>query len=196
MNTALKEWAIAVDALAEGKTILLLRKGGIREQGGSFTLLHPQFWLYPTFEHQKPHLLKPAYVDRVQPVASGWHPATVAIQAWAEVTHAYSISEATAIEALLPFHIWTDAFVTERLKWKPRSPLSVLLLRVYRLGQAVQIPYRTEYGGCKSWIELPDLAATMTSPAVAEMEYQQQVVAIQTALAACDVDLTASQVIA
>ena len=30
LSHALKEWAIVVDALAAGKTIMLLRKGGIR----------------------------------------------------------------------------------------------------------------------------------------------------------------------
>jgi len=39
LNTthALKEWAVAVDALEQGKTIMLLRKGGIHEQGGRFS---------------------------------------------------------------------------------------------------------------------------------------------------------------
>lgn len=192
MNTALKEWAIAVDALTQGDMILLLRKGGIREQGGSFTLVQPQFYLYSTFEHQKPHWLKPAYANRVQPVASGWHPETAEIQAWAEVTHAYSVSEAAAIEALFPFHIWTEAFVTERLKWKPRSPISVLLLRVHRFAQPVQIPYSAEYGGCKSWIELPDLAATAASAVLSDIDYQQQVAAIQSVLEKSNIDLTAS----
>lgn len=182
VNTALKEWAIAVEALVQGEMILLLRKGGIRDQGGSFTLVQPQFWLYPTFEHQKPHLLKSAYADRVQAVESGWHPETVEIQAWAEVTHDYQVSEAGAIAALLPFHIWTESFVTDRLKWKPKSPLSVLLLRVHRLIQPIQIPYRTEYGGCKSWIELPIFADTPSQPVLSEAAFQQQVTAIQSAI--------------
>ncbi len=182
MNTALKEWAIAVEALVQGEMILLLRKGGIREQAGGFTLVQPRFWLYPTFEHQKPHLLKTTYADRVQSVASGWHPEMVEIQAWVEVTHAYQVSEAAAIEALLPFHIWTETFVTDRLKWQPRSPVSLLLLRVYQLEQPVQIPYSAEYGGCKSWIELPDLDANAARPVFAEADYQRQVEQIQAAL--------------
>jgi len=51
---ALKEWA-AVDALEQGKTImLLLRKGGIHEQGGRFKVAQNQILLYPTHEHQQP----------------------------------------------------------------------------------------------------------------------------------------------
>jgi len=49
LNTthALKEWAVAVDALEQGKTIMLLRKGGIHEQGGRFKVAHNQILLYP-----------------------------------------------------------------------------------------------------------------------------------------------------
>jgi hypothetical protein len=178
LTSALKEWAVAVDALTAGKTIVLLRKGGIREAGGAFAIAHPQVWLYPTYEHQKPQLLKPDYAHQVQPVASGWHPETVAIPAWADITHQFEVTEAEAA-ALLPFHIWNSAFVAERLKWKPRSPLSVLLLRVYALPQPQSIPYRTEYGGCKSWIELQaDFSPDQAQPVLTDAEYRQQVEAI------------------
>lgn len=181
VTTALKEWAVAVHALAQGETILLLRKGGIQES--AFSVVQTQFWLYPTYEHQKPHLLKPAYANQVTPVASGWHPEAIDILAWAEITHAFQVSEANLIEALFPFHIWTEAFVTERLKWKPRASVSVLLLRVYRLPQPQSLLYRPEYGGCKSWIELETcLSSNASLPALSEEDYQQQVQALTTAL--------------
>jgi hypothetical protein len=183
LTAALKEWAVAVDALTQGETILLLRKGGIREQGGSFQVAHSPVWLYPTYEHQKPHLLKPEYADRVTPVESGWHPETITIQAWAEITHTFQVSEATTVESLLPCHIWNQQFAIERLKWKPKTPIALLLLRVYRLPQAQVIPYREEYGGCKSWIDLqvegfPDRAV----PVLTDEDYQRQVQVIQAKL--------------
>lgn len=179
--TALKEWAVAVDALTAGETILLLRKGGIHEQG--FAIAQPQFWLYPTYEHQKSGLLKPSYADRVVAVDSGWHPETIEIRSWAEVTHSFQVSEADRIEALMPFHIWTEAFVTERLKWKPRTPVSVLLLRVYRLIQPQPLPFRPEYGGCKSWIDLQtSLSAAAALPVFNQDFYLQQVQAIEAVL--------------
>ena len=56
---ALKEWACVVRALGEGKQILLLRKGGIAEKGGEFRMEEPDFFLFPTFEHQDKTKLKP-----------------------------------------------------------------------------------------------------------------------------------------
>lgn len=187
LTAALKEWAVAVNALTQGQTIVLLRKGGIREQGGAFAIEHSQVWLYPTYEHQKPHLLKPEYASQVTAVESGWHPEQVEIQSWAMITHVFQISEAAAIEALLPLHVWNLRFVEERLKWRPKLPLSVLLLRVYRLPQAQIIPYVPSYGGCKSWIEVEaSLSAIESQPVLSEAEYLSQVEQIRTALGVKD----------
>lgn len=183
LTLAFKEWAIAVDALAQAQTILLLRKGGIREQGGTFQIPQRQLWLYPTYEHQKPQLLKPEYAALVNPVASGWHPVSVEIRAWAEITHTFQVSEPAAVEALLPFHIWNSAFVAERLKWKPKTPLTALLLRVYRLAQPRSIPYLSAYGGCKSWINLQaELPTAPAAPVLAEADYLRRVGEIESSV--------------
>lgn len=186
LTHALKEWAVAVDALADGKTIMLLRKGGIREASGRFRIEQQQVWLYPTVEHQKPELLKPEYATRVAPVPSGWHPQQVTIQAWADITHVFQVNGAKAIAAVSPFHVWNDRFVSDRLKWKPAQPLYVLLLRVYRLDHPHDIPHRSEYGGCRSWIELTNdweaIATTPFSPCLTDAVYDKQVATIRSVL--------------
>ena len=181
-TSALKEWAIATQALAQGETILLLRKGGIREK--EFAISQRQFWLYPTYEHQQPLLLKPQYGAQVQPVASGWHPEDVEIQAWAELTHYWQTSAAKSIEALLPFHIWNTQFIVDRLQWQPQRPISILLLRVHRLPQPQKIIFRSEYRGCKSWIELQaEIPTSDSRPVLSEKEYLNRVQNIQGAIA-------------
>ena len=53
-QVALKEWAVTVRALAQGQQILLLRKGGIHEEGKDFRVIHPEFLLYqPTSTNGK-----------------------------------------------------------------------------------------------------------------------------------------------
>lgn len=174
LDHALKEWAIAVDALSAGKTIVLLRKGGIREQG--FKVKQPLVWLYPTYEHQKPNLLKPEYASEVVPVESGWHPQTIVIKSCAEITAVLPIDNKDQIEALQPYHIWNQKMIGDRLKWKPKTPLMVLLLRVYCLPTPQTIPYNDTYGGCKSWIELIEPMATdRLTPAISTEEYEAQV---------------------
>lgn len=156
---AFKEWQVAVAALERGETIILLRKGGLRESGGKFTIAHDRVLLYPTYEHQRSHLVKPQYAAAIDPVASGWHPETVRIGAWATITDVFQVSDAERVAALLPFHVWNEAFVAERLKWKAAQPIDVLLLRVYRLSQPQVIPYEAAYGGCKSWLDLTQAIA-------------------------------------
>ena len=189
MAPALKEWAVAVEALIQGSTVLLLRKGGIREQGGGFVVEQSQVLLYPTYEHQQPALLKPTYAQQVTPVASGWHPPSVQLRAWADITHVFQITQAEALATLLPLHIWNQQFAAERWRWKPRQPLYGLALRVHLLTPPQEIPYRSEYGGCKSWIGVPLAEFTGESrscfepaPVLTDLEYSQRVTQIQQAL--------------
>ena len=180
LKHALKEWAIAVDALSAGETIVLLRKGGIRE--ASFQIKYPSVWLYPTYEHQKPHLLKPEYASRVVPVESGWHPDTVTIKSRAEITEVLPISQNHQIAALQPYHIWNEEMISDRLNWKPRQPVMVLLLRVYRLERPKTIPYDDAYGGCKSWIDLKSSIDAESTPVIDDRSYAQQVREIKSCL--------------
>ncbi len=173
LNHALKEWAIAVDTLAAGKTIMLLRKGGIREVG--FQLKHQSVWLYPTYEHQKSHLLKPEYASKVVSVESGWHPKKVTITCCAEITDVLATRDRHQIAALQPYHIWNRGMISDRLNWKPQQPLIVLLLKVFRLTQPQIIPYNDAYGGCKSWIDLVESISTeRLIPVMEDSEYSQK----------------------
>jgi hypothetical protein len=174
LNHALKEWAIAVEALTRGKTIVLLRKGGIGE--ANFQVQHRHVSLYPTYEHQKPQLLKPEYAAQVTPVESGWHPDTVTIQSCAEITDVLPVSKPEQIEALHPYHIWQEQMISDRLQWQPQRPLIVLLLRVYRLETPQTVPYEDSYGGCKSWINLIEpIPAYPVHPVMSDTEYIAQV---------------------
>jgi hypothetical protein len=178
LKHALKEWAIAVEALTTGKTIVLLRKGGIHEAG--FQVKHDFVWLYPTYEHQKPHLLKPEYASTVEPVESGWHPETVTIKSCAEITDVLAISDRHHIEALHPYHIWNEQMIGDRLQWKPQKPLSVLLLKVYHLPQPQVIPYDNAYAGCKSWIDLiQPISTDQLIPVMENEQYNQKIAQIK-----------------
>ena len=175
---ALKEWAIAVSALQQGQTIMLLRKGGIRE-GKQFQIKHHKVWLYPTYEHQKPQLLKPKYSGLVTEVTSGWHPVTVNIQSYGEITHTFTVNNLETLEQLEPYHVWNRQMVSDRFNWKPQKPIQILLIRVFNLPQPVPIPYHQSYGGCKSWIDLQKAISIQNSqPALEDNIYQQQVTKI------------------
>ena len=177
---ALKEWSVAVHALEVGKTIMLLRKGGIHEQNGRFQVAHERVLLYPTYEHQQAFMLKSEYGNLVCPVTSGWHPETVRIGSWAEITDILPVADESVVHDLLPFHIWNEHFISDRLKWKPRQPLYILLLRVYQLPEVQEIPYLSQYGGCKSWIDLEEsIRVENSKPVLADASYTELVETIR-----------------
>lgn len=179
IKTALKEWSVAVDALAAGDTIVLLRKGGIKERKGRFVAQAERAVLFPTFEHQKPDLLKPKYREGVVPVSSSWHPETIELKAWAEVSDIFLTQDEAKVAALSKFHIWQPQLAEERLKWKPQQPLYVMALRVYQLPQPVAIPWSQRYRGCRSWVELEEaLVVDDGLSAIADADYKTRVAEI------------------
>lgn len=184
---ALKEWAIAVKALEQGQTILLLRKGGIREEGGNFTVEHRQVLLYPTLEHQDSNLLKSDYTTQAQTITAEHHCDQIKMSSWANITHIFSLKVPIAdsiLSQLYPLHIWTTEWVNERLNYKPNQPLYILLLRTYLLPQVLSIPYDSSYKGCRSWIDLKQSISLENSSAVfSDSQYEQQVNQIQQILA-------------
>lgn len=154
-NNALKEWAVTVKALDEGKQIILLRKGGIHEEKKEFRVEHDRFLLYPTYEHQREDLLKEEFRDDLKALLRDWDGSNkITIQNWAMVSDVAEITEPEKVEALSPYYIWTTGYVYERLNWRPRRPLYVLFLRIFRFSQPRTIEIVPEYGGCKSWVNL------------------------------------------
>ncbi|WP_409345236.1 DUF1802 family protein [Paenibacillus sp. MBLB4367] len=155
---ALKEWAVAVKALLEGKQIIIMRKGGIAEETRDFQLQSKAFYLFPTYEHQKKHLIKDEYADSLDQTLQAWEPGqqTVPIACYAEAVEDFEVFDQAELDKLSGLHIWTDRFAEERLKWKRKNPLHVIALRVYALDEPQSIANLADYAGCTSWIELEE----------------------------------------
>ena len=152
LQHALKEWAVAVKALERGDTALVVRKGGIREK--AFAVPETRFLLFKSYEHQNPEQLKPEYHELLRSIPRRQDDGPVILTSFVEVQGAYEVAETEELEALVPYHIWTPEYAESRLKWRPKKPLTVLVLRTSLLAEPVEFPYRAEYEGCKSWIEL------------------------------------------
>lgn len=182
----LKEWAVAVEALEQGKQILIMRKGGIREETRDFEVESDSFYLYPTYEHQRQELVKPPYALRVEALASAWNreQSELTVRCYAELAEDILIDSQEQLDKLRSFHIWTDRFAEERLKWKRTKPLHVMLLRVHTLDEPVRVPILPEYNGCKSWIGLPAerLHAAARTPVLSDEAFAKRVDEVKTAL--------------
>ena len=85
LKTAFKEWAVICQALAEGTQALILRKGGIAEEGGEFRIEHNRFWLYPTYVHQQENGIQEDYRPMLQQLPEKPAAGVIRLTHWAEV---------------------------------------------------------------------------------------------------------------
>lgn len=172
---ALKEWAIVCKALEDGKQMLLLRKGGIMEYRKGFEVKHNEFLLYPTFEHQSVESIKVEYKEKLKEILEeqnkyynnnnnrkkidkdnkNFNIATHnIIKLLAKVEDVIEISDKLILSELRDYHIWSDEYVTMRMNYNPSKPMSILLLRIYKLRKPLIVDINDTWAGCKSWIDI------------------------------------------
>jgi hypothetical protein len=174
LRHTLKEWAVAVRALERGETALVVRKGGIREK--AFAVSNRRFLLLPGYEHQRPELLKPEYRQLMREIPDLTDDGPLRFTSFAEIKGAYEISEPESLEAIGPHHMWTPEYAESRFRWRPKKPLTVLVLRTHLLPEPVELPYSEAYAGCKSWIELEQPVSTAGSrPALDDEGFEKLV---------------------
>ena len=145
---------MACDAMQDGRQILLIRKGGIREEGSVFTMSDREFFLLPTFEHQNPALLQPDLLPRLEARRLAPDPAVVRIDAYAVVDTILTARDEAQVNAVRGETIWNAEYVKQRFDFNPYDPLYMVVLRVYRLPRPETLPLLPEYVGCRSWVTL------------------------------------------
>lgn len=167
---ALKEWAIICKALEDGRQILLLRKGGIMEYRKGFEVKHNDFLLYPTFEHQSMESIKAEYKEKLKEILEEQNKYTRKeidkdnknfnidntniIKLFAKVEDVVEISDKVILSELRDYHIWSDEYVMMRMNYNPSKPMSILLLRIYKIKKPLIFDINDKWSGCKSWIDI------------------------------------------
>ena len=183
-NLALKEWAVTIKAMALGKQILIVRKGGIHQDDKEFRIIHPNFLLFPTYEHQKLDLLKSSLQnDPITPLERGLDDDEIHLNYWSRVTDIYELRDSETLSAISPFHHWTEDYVISRFRWRPSQPLTLALLRLFKLEEETSVPLTPEFSGCKSWVELDqDIPVVGAQPVLSDEEYNKKATPIREAL--------------
>ena len=151
MSIAFKEWALVCEALGSGAQSIVLRKGGIAEGREGFRFQHPEFFLFPTLFHEQ--LAKTTLPpETAAPAGNG----RIRISCWARVEWTARIEDLETARKLTPFHIWKASVVEERFRYDETPGLHLAFLRVYRLGAPWEFADAPAYGGCRSWVKLPE----------------------------------------
>jgi hypothetical protein len=174
LQHAFKEWAVICKALAVGRQALILRKGGIAENSGSFRLEHTRFWLFPTYVHQQQAGITPeasALLEeaRVLRPTEG----ILRLEHFVEVDGSYLLHDMVGVLRLAPFHIWSMETVHARFRYRQPGILA-LVVRVFRAPNVFELPDLPAYAGCHSWVKLErGLPTEGATPVLAEGEFEE-----------------------
>ena len=155
--TAFKEWQVVCDALANGRQSVLLRKGGIHEGRAGFSFAHEEFFLFPTRFHAKPGQIREGIIE----VLPEWQPGDkVTITHHVRALRAVTLTDWQQVASLARWHIYSEETVRERFDWSGKGmnagSIHVAVVEVHQLATPWEIPYETGFGGCRSWLQLPN----------------------------------------
>lgn len=181
-----KEWANICEALGTGVMSLVLRKGGIHEGRGGFEFKHQGFFLFPTWFHTQGEKLTwqaPNPERFVFPPEDGR--TTVDVDYHARLEQVWRVTRWEQMQALAPHHVWNEEVVRERFAYDEESCLNVALVRTYRLPERWTFPYSKSYGGCRSWVTLPEPPAgwqDSLTPVMNDSAYAETAAAIRSIL--------------
>jgi hypothetical protein len=159
---ALKEWSAAVHALLDGRQSILLRKGGIHEK--RFVRVPPacggvtarEFLLFPTVAHSHAQRVRPEHRDLLAAAAADSTDEHLTLRAAAKVVAALEVNRPDGLREIEDLHIWTAESVrADRLDFRPKHKLAVLIVQAIPLTRPVRIVRTPEYAGCTSWVQLP-----------------------------------------
>lgn len=180
---AFKEWAIVVDALGRGEQVVIFRKGGISEGPGGFDIEDREFFLFPTYEHQKADSIVSSHQTRLEELAqSRPQDGHVHVSFYASIQRVHKITRSELLDRVAAFHIWQTSLIHERFEWGSEKSIHLLILRVFKLPQELKIPYLSEYGGCKSWVSLQNNFSTAGEPVLSNGDFHRKLHEVESCL--------------
>jgi hypothetical protein len=166
-HTSLKEWSNVVEALGRGEQIILIRKGGIADSG--FGVEAGRFYLYPTYFHQGENEARSA----------------VTITHWCEVVRTWTIRDREMLGVLEPLVAIPRETLEARYRFRSDQALFIIGVRTWRLPAPVDVLFREEYAGCRSWLSVDEeIDVEGSAPVLEEAELRAKIDAVDALLAA------------
>ncbi|MDF1811770.1 MAG: DUF1802 family protein [Verrucomicrobiales bacterium] len=154
---AFKEWQVVCDAIAEGGQSVILRKGGISEGKHGFQWIHDRFFLFPTLFHEQGQHVRPGEDGSQRTFEEcDEHDREIPFSVYVETIATGRLTDWEEICALEPYHIWTRDCIRERYDWGDEPGISYAVVRAAVLTEPWILPDRKGFGGCRSWIGLPE----------------------------------------
>ncbi len=170
MTPGFKEWTLICEALGRGEQSIILRKGGIAEGRAGFRFQHEEFLLFPTLFHEQAAKLKvPADTPLPGPRTDG----QLEVRLQCRVEWTKDLTDWPTVQRLAPVHLWQEFEIEKRFRQEEKPGVSLAFVRVSRLSEPIVFPDSPRYGGCRSWIQLPDVPPNIAvAPVLASSEHE------------------------
>ncbi len=162
LDQALKEWAVVIKALEEAKQFVLLRKGGILDQG--FDIASTKFLLFPTLEHQHKQYVRDEFRYLFDDIDDR-------ITAAASIHKVYETFSKEKLLKLSKYHIYNEDFIDYRLSIYKDKPVKVLVIKTYMLEEPLLLEEKPEYAGCRSWVSIEKSAKVREEAIISNMRF-------------------------
>lgn len=143
--TLLREWQSVCDAVAAGTNHVLIRKGGIAEGREGFQVRKSFFGLLPTLFHQ---------VKSHDPAAETPEPPHK-VELVCQLADAYSVASTIDLSSLAGYHAYDADQLAARQHYKTERPLSLIIIRPFKLRAPIEFPAEQVKAVCRSWVDLP-----------------------------------------
>jgi hypothetical protein len=154
-SVAFKEWALVCASMLRGETSLIFRKGGIAEGREGFRFQYERFFLFPTFFHEQADRLR-MDVPLVEP-----EPGLVSFSAYVHVEFTRWIEDLGLLQPLSDLHILKPEVLRQRFAYDDPKGLHLAMIRVFSVIPVWSLAFQKSFGGCRSWVELPEAPAEL-----------------------------------
>lgn len=153
MTSAFKEWALVCEALGCGMQSVIVRKGGIAEGRQGFAFRETEFFLFPTWFHEQLERTRlPKETPMPEEPGEELELRYAATVEWSGLVEDWE--KVTALEAL---HVLNSQVVEERFRYEDHPGVHIAFVRVFRLDPPRKLKNEKKYGGCRSWVEIPEI---------------------------------------
>jgi hypothetical protein len=167
---AFKEWALVCASIERGETSLIFRKGGIAEGRKGFQFKHRRFFLYPTFFHEQIERTRLSRDRNVMPRSD-----LISISSFVEVEFTTLVRDLNLVQSLESLHVLHPSVLEERFRYDSQDGLHVAFIRAFRVTPVWELPFSPAFGGCRSWVTLPDPPAGLNmEPVLSEDEQNRR----------------------
>lgn len=165
-SVGFKDWAVVCDAIAQGRQDVILRKGGIHEGREGFAFEHKEFYLFPTLFHAQMDQVRGMEGFQAPSEKSGYELGDVVeIKTCCRILRTEVLTSWADVEALSGRHVLTEDVVKARFEWEGKGmecgSISVAFIAVIALERPWQLEYEKSYGGCRSWVTLPECGISL-----------------------------------